>query len=159
VETFLWTDREIATLLVDHQNLDRLWETHKLEANTVRTVLIHTMLHTRNTLVRPWQEGLQLGAAPCGDGICVYLKSPRRYEGRLELDIPRHRIFMRFQEDWPRLNTMPEWFTIEPDETHRYLVENADTHARKTVTGAALRSGLPIVLDADQPTRLVIQPE
>ena len=66
---------DIATLLVDHTDPDRLWGVHKLEANTVRTVLIHTMLHTRNTIARPWQQGLQLGAAPCGDGICVFMKS------------------------------------------------------------------------------------
>ena len=70
-ETFLWADREIATLLVDHTDPDRLWDTHKLEANTVRTVLIHTMLHTRNTIARPWRQGLRLGAAPCGDKVAV----------------------------------------------------------------------------------------
>jgi hypothetical protein len=43
-EAFLWADREIATLLVDHSDPERLWGVHKLEANTVRTVLIHTVL-------------------------------------------------------------------------------------------------------------------
>ena len=95
-EAFVWADREIATLLVDHTDPDRLWETHKLEANTVRTVLIHTMLHTRNTIARPWRQGLQLGAAPCGDGICVLIKSDQPYEGRLQFDIPRHRLTMGF---------------------------------------------------------------
>ena len=33
-EGFVWADREIATLLVDHTQPDRLWGTHKLEANT-----------------------------------------------------------------------------------------------------------------------------
>ncbi len=159
LETFVWADREIATLLVDHKNADRLWETHKLEANTVRTVLIHTMLHTRNTIARPWQEGMQLGAAPWEDGICLFLKSPKPYQGKIQFDIPRHRIFMRFQQDWPRMNTMPEWFTIEPDETHRYVIENVDTDTRETVTGAELREGLPIALEVDQPTRLIVRPE
>lgn len=58
-EAFLWADREIATLLVDHTDPERLWGVHKLEANTIRTVLIHTMLHTRNTIARPWQQGLE----------------------------------------------------------------------------------------------------
>ena len=65
---------------------DRLWGVHKLEANTVRTVLIHTMLHTRNTIARPWQQGLQLGAAPCADGICIYMESDKPYTGLLQLD-------------------------------------------------------------------------
>ena len=76
-EAFVWADREIATLLVDHADPERLWGVHKLEANTVRTVLIHTMLHTRNTIARPWQQGLQLGAAPCGEGICLFCNRDR----------------------------------------------------------------------------------
>ena len=61
-EGFVWADREIATLLVDHTDPSRLWGVHKLEANTVRTVLIHTMLHTRNTLLRPWASGPAVGS-------------------------------------------------------------------------------------------------
>ncbi len=87
-ETFLWADREIATLLVDHTDPERLWGVHKLEANTVRTVLIHTMLHTRNTIARPWQQGLQLGAAPCADGICVLLQSEEPYQGACSSTFP-----------------------------------------------------------------------
>ena len=156
---FLWADREIATLLVDHTDPDRLWGVHKLEANTVRTVLIHTMLHTRNTLARPWRRGLQLGAAPCADGICVYMKCDRPYEGRLEFDIPRHRIYMGFQQDWPRMNAVPEWFTVEPDEAHRYQVEDVDAGSTRVLSGKALRAGLPVRLKPGKPLRLIVRPK
>ncbi|MCH5377062.1 MAG: hypothetical protein JJ992_24125, partial [Planctomycetes bacterium] len=99
VDAFVWADREIATMLVDHTQPDRLWGVHKLEANTVRTVLIHTMLHTRNTIARPWQQGLQLGAAPSGEGVCVFMRSDAPYEGRLQFDVPRHRTTMGFEQD------------------------------------------------------------
>lgn len=158
-EGFIWADREIATQLVDHTKPDRLWDTHKLEANTVRTVLIHTMLHTRNTIARPWKQGLQLGAAPCGDGICLFLKSDKPYEGRLQFDVPRHRLTMGLQQDWPRMNAVPEWFTVEPDETHKYRVEELDADATLLVTGKSLSEGLPISLRAGQPLRLVVRPE
>ena len=157
-EAFLWADREIATLLVDHTDPDRLWGVHKLEANTVRTVLIHTMLHTRNTLARPWRQGLQLGAAPRGDGICVYMKCDQPYEGRLQFDIPRHRIYMGFRQDWPRMNAVPEWFTVEPDETHRYQVEDVDAASTRVFSGKALRDGLPVRLKPGKPLRLVVRP-
>ncbi|MFH1267010.1 MAG: hypothetical protein ABIK89_14885, partial [Planctomycetota bacterium] len=140
-ETFLWADREIATLLVDHANPDRLWDTHKLEANTVRTVLIHTMLHTRNTIARPWRQGLQLGAAPVGEGICVFMKSAEPYEGRLQFDVPRHRLYLGFEQDWPRMNAVPEWFTVEPDETHRYKVEDVEAGTTRLVSGKSLSEG------------------
>ncbi len=157
-KAFVWADREIATLLVDHSDMDRLWGTHKLEANTVRTVLIHTMLHTRNTIARPWQPGLQLGAAPVGDGICVFMRSDKPYRGRLEFDIPRHRLSMNLTQDWPRMNAMPEWFTVEPDSEHRYRVVDVDANTEETVTGKRLREGLPIRVTPDQPLRLIVQP-
>ena len=157
-EGFVWADREIATLLVDHSEPDRLWGTHKLEANTVRTVLIHTMLHTRNTIARPWQQGLQLGAAPLGEGICIFMKSDKLYQGRIEFDIPRHRLYMGFSQDWPRMNAVPEWFTVEPDEEHRYAVENVDVPSSRAHTGKALAAGLPVKLEANKPLRLIVRP-
>ena len=158
-ETFLWADREIATMLVDHTDPDRLWGVHKLEANTVRTVLIHTMLHTRNTIARPWQQGLQLGAAPCGDGICLYVKSEEPYEGRIQFDVPRHRLTMGFEEDWPRMNGVPEWFTVEPDEEHQYTVEDVDGGLARKVAGKALSDGFSIRLEPGKPLRLVVTVE
>jgi hypothetical protein len=155
---FVWADREIATLLVDHTNAQRLWGVHKLEANTVRTVVIHTMLHTRNTIARPWQQGLQLGAAPCGDGLCVFLKSQQAYRGRLQFDIPRHRLYMGFDQDWPRMNAVPEWFTVEPDDQHHYLVENVEDQSRRIVSGTSLHQGLPIELTPDKPQRFIVRP-
>jgi hypothetical protein len=158
-ETLLWADREIATMLVDHSRPDRLWDTHKLEANTVRTVLIHTMLHTRNTIARPWRQGLRLGAAPCGAGICLFMQSDKPYEGRLQFDIPRHRLYMGLKQDWPRMNAMPEWFTVEPDETHRYEVENVDDDTRHVFTGKSLSEGLAVRLDPGEPLRVIVRPQ
>ena len=158
-EGFVWADREIATLLVDHTDSGRLWDTHKLEANTVRTVLIHTMLHTRNTIARPWRQGLQLGAAPVDDGICVYMRSDKAYEGRLQFDIPRHRIYMGFEQDWPRMNSVPEWFTVEPDAAHKYTVRDVDAGSTRAVTGKALSEGLPVRIKPDKPLRLIVRPQ
>ncbi len=157
-EAFVWADREMATLLVDHVQADRLWETHKLEANTVRTVLIHAMLHTRNVVARPWQAGLRLGAAPCGQGICLYLSCDKPYQGCLQFDIPRHRLYMGLREDWPRMNAVPEWFTVEPDESHMYSVKDVDARATQLVTGKLLSEGLAVNVRPAAPLRLVVEP-
>ena len=157
-EGFVWADREIATLLVDHTDPARLWGVHKLEANTVRTVLIHTMLHTRNTIARPWKQGLRLGAAPCGEGICLVVASDAPYEGRIQFDIPRHRLTMGFEQDWPRMNAVPEWFTVEPDDTP-YDVENVTAGTRSTHSGRQLHEGLPVAVEADTPLRLIVTPK
>jgi len=158
-ETFIWADREIATLLVDHANPKRLWETHKLEANTVRTVLIHAMLHTRNVIARPWRQGLRLGAAPAGDGICIYMQSEKPYEGKLQFDTPRHRIQMGFKQDWPRMNCMPEWFTVQPEESNKYEIRDARAGATRTISGKALSEGVPVSVKPGKPLRLVVKPQ
>ena len=155
---FQWADREIATVLVDtSEPLDKtwLWDTHKLESNTVRTVLIHAMLHTQNTIMRPWRQDLQLGAAPTEKGIVIVAKAGKAWSGKLEFDIPRHRIYMNFTQDWPRMNTMPEWFTVEPDKKYRLL--NHTTGSLDEYSGEQLHKGVSIHLEPGVETRLELQ--
>jgi hypothetical protein len=85
----------------------------KLEANGVRTVLMHALMHTQGVIARPWQKGLQLGAVRTSDGLVVVMKSDKPWSGKLHFDIPRHREYLGFTQDWPRINTLPEWFTVE----------------------------------------------
>ncbi|MHC4528799.1 MAG: hypothetical protein ACYS29_13070 [Planctomycetota bacterium] len=151
---FQWADREIAETLVDVSDPDRLWETHKLEANTVRTVLIHAMMHTQNTIARPWRRDMQLGARAIEGGIAIVAKTDKPYLGRLEFDIPRHRIYIRFEKDWPRMNTMPEWFTVEPD--NRYVLKNVTAGSETVYTGKQLHKGVPLELQAAIEQRLVL---
>ena len=157
-EGFQWADREIATVLVDTAKpIDKtwLWDTHKLESNTVRTVLIHAMLHTRNTILRPWRRDLKLGAAPCADGLAIVVQAAKPYKGKLEFDIPRHRLYMGFKKDWPRMNTVPEWFTVEPART--YVLKNLTTRSEGRHTGKELHEGVPVELQAGQELRLLLQ--
>ena len=154
-EGFQWADREIAKTLVDESNPNRLWDIHKLEANTVRTVLIHAMMHTRNTIARPWRGDLQLGASPIDGGIAVVIKAVKPYKGKLEFDIPRHRIYMGFKKDWPRMNTMPEWFTVEA--TKRYVVKDVTNGSQRAYTGKQLHEGLPVDLQAAEERLLLIK--
>ena len=86
------------------------------------------------------------------------MKSDEPYEGRLQFDVPRHRITMGFEEDWPRMNCVPEWFTVEPDEAHQYMVENVDSGLKQTVSGKVLSRGLAIRLEAGKPLRLQVLP-
>jgi hypothetical protein len=151
---FQWADREVANTLVDVSDPARLWETHKLEANTVRTVLIHAMMHTRNTIVRPWRQDLQLGASPIDDGIAIVIKADKPYKGRLQFDIPRHRLYIGFKKDWPRMNTMPEWFTAEPEK--EYLLKNITTNLKSRHTGKQLHKGIPIDLQAGKEQCLLL---
>ncbi len=153
-----WADREIATALVDSSKpLDKawLWDTHKLEANTVRTVLIHAMLHTRNTFLRPWRADLRLGAAPCGHGLAIVIRADRPYEGKLHFDIPRHRLHIGFRKDWPRMNTIPEWFNVDVDR--KYVVHDLSAAKRSDCSGRQLHSGMPVCVKGGTELRLQVE--
>lgn len=79
------------------------------------------------------------------------MESHRPYEGLLQFDIPRHRRYMGFEKNWPRMNTVPEWFTVEPDESHWYRVADVDTGSTKVLSGQSLREGFPVRLETNTP--------
>lgn len=156
-EGFAWVDREMARSVTrsnDPLQTAELWGTMKLEANGVRTVLMHALMHTQGVIARPWQKGLQLGAVRVGDDLVIVVKSDQDWSGTLCFDIPRHREYMGFAQDWPRMNTLPEWFTVEPAQ--KYSVEGLD--AEITTTGRSLHEGLPVTLAPGQEKHLLIRP-
>ena len=55
------------------------------------------------------------------------------------------------------MNAVPEWFTVEPDDLHRYQVEDADTGSKRVISGKSLADGLPVRLEAGRPLRLVVR--
>jgi len=158
-EGLAWADGEATANIAYTHAPHRLWGTMKLQSNGVRTAIIHALMHTRGTIARPWQQGLELGAIDADDGIEILLKSDKPYAGKLVFDIPRHRHYMGFKSDWPRMNTVPEWFTVEPDDKHLYSVGRAAGEDPAVHTGKSLREGLPVRLDAGESLRLTVRPK
>jgi hypothetical protein len=157
-EGFAWVDREMARSVArSNEPLDtaKLWGTMKLEANGVRTVLMHALMHTQGVIARPWQKGLQLGAVRTNDGLVIVMKSDKPWSGKLCFDIPRHREYLDFTKDWPRINTLPEWFTVEA--VQKYSIEGVEPRGTTTCTGKELHEGLDVTLSAGAERHLVIQ--
>jgi hypothetical protein len=155
---FNWVDRETRNNLVDNpegMENGELWGTMKLQANAVRTVIMHALMHTRGVIARPWADGLEPGAAPDGKGIVIALRAREDYDGVLEFDIPRHRVYMGFEKDWPRMNTLPEWFTVEAEK--KYSVKRG-AEARRAYTGRQLHAGLAVRVKAGEFLRIEVQP-
>lgn len=158
-EGLAWADAETKNNLVDHPSRlenGELWGTMKLQANGVRTVLIHALMHTQGVIARPWKQGLELGAAPQETGIAVVLRATEDYEGILEFDLPRHRVYMGFEKDWPRMNTIPEWFTVEPEGLYQVRIPGSDTP--RTYTGRQLHAGLAVNVKAGDALKLEVSP-
>ena len=147
-EGLAWADREVSANIVFANSRDHLWGTVKFDSNGVRTSIIHALMHTRGLIARPWQQGLTLGAAETDNGLAVVLKSEQDWSGRLVFDTPRHRNYLGFKHDWPRMNTLPEWFTVELDED--YTVKDFATGSTQSWRGSQLQLGLPVRLKAGE---------
>jgi len=154
---FAWLEREARERLVFENDPNRLWGTMKLEANGVRTVILYAMRHTQGLRLYPWRPRLELGAAPTETGgLAIWIRSPEEYRGRLEFDAPRHRLYMGFRRDWPRMNTLPEWFTAEPEA--RYRVREIESGRETVRTGRQLSFGCTVELRKGETLRLLVEP-
>jgi hypothetical protein len=154
-----WTDREVAANVArSRESLETatLWGTMKLESNGVRTVIMHALMHTRGLIARPWRRDLKLGAVQTDDGLAIVLKAEKPWKGKLIFDIPRYRQFMGFSKDWPRMNTLPEWFTVK--EKARYTINNISTDSSRNRNGKKLHAGLPVTVPANGEIRLLVEP-
>jgi hypothetical protein len=153
-----WADREMAENVVYADKplaTSPLWGTMKLQSNGVRTTLIHALMHTRGLTALPWRQDLILGARETDDGLAVVMRAAKDWNGRLVFDIPRHRRYMGFEQDWPRMNTMPEWFTVELN--NKYIVKDISEGTEEIYTGSQLHGGLPVKLKAQEEKLLLIR--
>ena len=150
-EGFAWVDTEMANNVArSKEPLDtaKLWGTMKLESNGVRTVIMHALMHTRGLIARPWRRDLKLGAEQHGGGLRIVLKADKPWKGKLIFDVPRHRLYMGFEKDWPRMNTLPEWFTVEPEGLYSVVDIRAESIVRRR--GKQLREGLKVEVKGDR---------
>jgi len=158
-EGFDWADSEVAANIAwsgDPLESAELWGTMKLQANGVRTVIMHALMHTRGLIARPWSLGMELGACPSGDGLVVAIGAKKDYQGKIVFDIKRHKHYVRFAKDWPRMNTLPEWYTVELEKS--YKVTDLRSGKAVTYTGRQLHAGLPIRLKATETATLCVEP-
>lgn len=158
-EGLTWVDRETRANIVHNpgrlENGD-LWGTMKLQSNGVRTALMHALMHTRGTTAHPWREDLKIGAVQDIDELVLVAFSERPWIGRLVFDIPRHREYLGFTKDWPRMNTLPEWFTVELDRSYSVSI---DGHPVGVYKGRQLHNGLALSLPGENWSVVSIGPE
>jgi len=158
-EGFDWVNSEVANNIArsnDPLETAKLWGTMKLQANGVRTTIMHALMHTQGLIARPWDIGMELGACPTANGLAVIIKAKKDWKGKIVFDIQRHKHYMGFEKDWPRMNTLPEWFTVELDKTYR--ITNLETGKTKTYMGKQLHDGLELKLKAAERITLRIEP-
>ena len=147
-----WADREVADALIGKP----IPGTSKFECNAIRTVTLYALSKTQSIHVPKWRDDLKLGAARDGHGIMIYVSAKAPWQGRLIFDVPRHSLWFNFAHDWPRINYLPEYFTVNPK--HNYTVK-MDSGTARAMTGESLRNGLPIALEAGEELTISVKPD
>jgi hypothetical protein len=124
------------------------------DGNFNRTSLMYALWKTQGTSVRPWRADVRYGAVAQGEGIALSIEADSPWSGVLRFDVPRHRTILHLPADWPRINSFPEWYTVEA--AARYRVLDASTGRSRVVNGEELVRGLPVELRGGQRAKLVV---
>jgi hypothetical protein len=115
---------------------------------------MYALWKTQGTSVRPWRADVRFGAVRQGEGVALTIDADSAWSGVLQFDVPRHRTILNLPADWPRINSYPEWYTV--DAAARYRVHDASTGRSRVVSGADLAQGLPIALRRGERAKLVV---
>jgi len=127
------------------------------DGNFNRTSLMYAMWKTQGTSARPWRADLRFGAARRAASLVLTVDADSAWRGVLRFDVPRHRTILGLPADWPRINSYPEWYTV--DERARYRVHDVSTGRTRTVLGEELARGLNVEAQPRRQVRLEITPE
>jgi hypothetical protein len=127
------------------------------DGNFNRTSLMYALWKTQGVSAHPWRADLRFGAVRRGGELLLTVDADSAWAGELRFDLPRSRINLGLPADWPRINSYPEWFTVEPEG--QYRVRDAGSGQSSAYAGAVLARGLPLQLRAGETLRLVITAE
>ena len=127
------------------------------DGNFNRTSLMYALWKTQGTSARPWRSDLRFGAVRRGESLALTVEADSAWRGVLRFDVPRHQTILGLPMDWPRINSYPEWYTV--DERARYRVLDVSTRRRRTMTGEELARGLAVEAQPRRQVRLEISRE
>jgi hypothetical protein len=126
------------------------------DGNFNRTSLMYALWKTQGTSARPWRADVRFGAVRRGESVVVTVVADSAWNGVVRFDVPRHRTILNLPADWPRINSYPEWFTVE--ERARYQVRDAVTGRGRILTGTELSNGLSVDVAPGVQRRFVVSP-
>ena len=132
------------------------------DGNYARTALMVAFYATQGTYALPWREAIHLGAETREEVLHVSLTADEVWSGQLHFDHPRHRDHFNLPWDYPRLNSYPEWFTVDAGELYEiHTISYAGgvaTEKDSRMLGLELLAGLPVELEAGDALFLTVQP-
>ena len=154
-----WLDSETRELW-SRQRPDGIIEAWHGDGNFARTTIMYCLWKTQGISAHPWREDLRLGAVRAGGGVALAVTADKPWSGTLVFDRARHAENLHLPIDWPRINQFPEWFTVAVGTRYRVQPQSAGAAGvpARELSGAELRRGLPVQLEAGRPVQLTVQP-
>ncbi|MBR9775917.1 MAG: hypothetical protein GYB55_13235 [Cytophagales bacterium] len=124
------------------------------DGNFARTSIMYSLWKSQGVTAFPWKKELYLGAIPLENGILVSLVSDENWEGKIKFDHQRHQSIFNLPLDYPRINQLPEWFTVNKDQ--KYLVNFSKGESSQTYQGKELMDGIEIKLEKGHQISFVV---
>jgi hypothetical protein len=125
------------------------------DGNFARTTIMYNLWKTQGTTMMPWDRELVYGAENDEGIIKLAMVSGKDWEGKLHFDPPRHKKIFNLPLDYPRINQLPEWFTV--DEGKRYSVKDLMNKTETVYQGSQLLQGINVQLEKDKKLYLEIK--
>jgi len=136
-----WIDSEIKVLW-KYQKPSGLVEGWHCDGNFARTSIIYSLWKTMGIKIQPWRKDVLFGTVENEKGLFITISSQKAWEGKLFFDTKRHKTYMNLPLDWPRINHLPEWYTVDLDKN--YLLMNHTTNSESLFSGQELMNGISI---------------
>jgi len=149
---FEWVDEGIYEMFLIQKPSGFIGKGH-LGGNFARTTLMYAMYKTQGAYINNWREDVLIGATSVDDTLYLYLSSEEDWNGMVFFDFERHKDYMNLPINYPRINSLSEWFVIDKDK--KYEILNDETTIE--VYGKELINGYSVNLSGD-PLYLIIKP-
>ena len=125
------------------------------DGNFARTTIMYCLWKTGGAYLIPWNNDIKYGGVYRNNKLYLTISSIKGWEGKLMIDIPRHKENMHLPLDWPRINQFPEYFTAESGKT--YTVTSDDSRKEKVVSGDELKNGLQLKIKPGKTVKIMIE--
>jgi hypothetical protein len=125
------------------------------DGNFARTSIMYSQWKTQGTTLHPWSQKVYHGALATDRGVKIAIFPEEAWEGRISFDYPRHSEIFNLPMDYPRINQLPEWFTVENEENYEVIITT--TGEKRRLSGSALREGIPINAAINEPVFIEVR--
>lgn len=139
--------------LLNGQKKNGMYMKNYKDGNVARTLLLAYFYYTKGTYVVPWNSNISLGSTQINDTLYLYLESNNLWSGTIHFDTPRSKEWTG-ENYYPRINSWPEWFTINKDEKYNVSINNIS----KIIDGnSIIKNGINITLMSNQTDYIIIK--